>query len=85
MFEGRTAVCKTVATATWFDSMLMHMKEKLIQKFKDFLKEENGYQDIYVEPIKMSHGTCCCCRDCGQYHDECVCENNRIFKFFQSL
>lgn len=61
------------------------MKEKLIQKFKDFLKEENGYKDQYVEPIKPTHGSCCTCQECGQNYDDCVCENNRCFKFFESL
>lgn len=36
-----------------------------------------------IPKIPMSHGTCCCCRDCGQYHDECVCEHNAIVTALQ--
>lgn len=56
-------------------------KLKVIQ----FLTEEYGYQGKHVDIIKPSHGSCCCCMTCGQYHDECVCENNRIHAFIQTL
>ena len=36
--------------------------------------EDNGFEKI--QPIKMRHGSCCCCNDCGQYHDDCVCGHN---------
>jgi hypothetical protein len=29
-----------------------------------------------VAPIRPRHGNCCTCQDCGQAHDECVCESN---------
>lgn len=56
-------------------------KEKIIK----FLTDEYGYKGEYVEPIKQKHGSCCCCITCGQYHDECVCESNRIHEFVQTL
>jgi hypothetical protein len=24
--------------------------------------------------IKPTHGSCCTCQDCGQYHDGCICQ-----------
>ena len=24
--------------------------------------------------ILPTHGNCCTCQDCGQYHDECICK-----------
>ena len=35
--------------------------------------------DGIILPKPMSHGPCCGCRDCGQYHDECVCDSNRLW------
>lgn len=29
-----------------------------------------------IKKVKMGHGSCCCCSDCGQYHDDCVCYHN---------
>ena len=31
-----------------------------------------------VAPIQPRHGNCCCCQICGQFHDDCVCQHNKI-------
>lgn len=31
-----------------------------------------------IPKVSMTHGTCCCCRECGQNHDDCVCTHNEI-------
>lgn len=61
------------------------MKEELINQFKEFLKEHCGLPNKYTPPIKMSHGSCCCCITCGQYHDECVCEKNYMYEKFEEF
>lgn len=38
------------------------------------LFEEYGFK--IVKPIKLYHGFCCCCLECGRSHDECVCTHN---------
>ena len=63
----------------------MNKIEKLILDFEKFLKDEYGYNGTFTENIKMSHGICCCCSSCGQYHDDCVCESNRIYQFIKDL
>jgi len=40
-----------------------------------YLKQEHGFSK--VAPIKPYHGNCCCCQECGQQHDDCVCGHNR--------
>lgn len=60
-------------------------KKALLDRVADFFRAEYGYKGEYIEPIKPSHGVCCCCRDCGQYHDDCVCESNRIHDLLTNL
>jgi hypothetical protein len=52
------------------------LKEDLIELLfqNGDLKREYGFKK--VDPIKASHGSCCCCIECGQHHDECVCTHN---------
>jgi hypothetical protein len=38
-----------------------------------------------VDKIKPFHGNCCCCQDCGQQHDYCVCEHNELLIMLLSL
>ena len=38
-----------------------------------------------IPPIKMQHGSCCCCTDCGYYHDDCVCIHNEWVKDLLNL
>ena len=33
--------------------------------------------DLKVDKIKPGHGNCCTCQECGHYHDDCVCWENR--------
>ena len=41
---------------------------------------------ISIQPIlKPMHGSCCTCQDCGWYHDECVCEDNKIIRAIKKL
>ena len=30
--------------------------------------------------IRPGHGPCCTCQKCGQFHDDCKCEYNRIIE-----
>ena len=34
--------------------------------------------DKLIGKIKPAHGPCCCCMDCGQFHDDCVCLHNEL-------
>ncbi len=68
-----------------FQELLRLQEEDLIDKVSKFLKEELSYKGEYIEPIPMKHGACCCCRDCGQFHDDCVCESNRAHIFINQL
>ena len=35
--------------------------------------------------LPMSHGGCCQCRECGHYHDECVCGHNELLAALNEL
>jgi hypothetical protein len=55
---------------------------KLLTAFlceKRLLKKEYGLKKI--DKIELKHGTCCTCQDCGQSHDNCVCEHNEWVEF----
>lgn len=65
-------VDKENALERWFDGE---------DDYKNAIKELisiilDGKSLEKYEPQKMSHGTCCCCSDCGRYHDDCVCIHN---------
>ena len=53
------------------------LKSKLIN-----LAFEMGWINsiVPVNPIKMSHGPCCCCTVCGYDHDYCVCLTNEYLE-----
>lgn len=61
--------------------------EEVIKKIEKFMVDEFGYKGKYIEPdtTKKSHGTCCYCSGCGYFHDDCVCESNRIYDLLQTL
>ncbi len=59
--------------------------EEFMEKIEIFMINEFNYKGEYIEPINMGHGACCCCSTCGQYNDDCVCENNRIYNLLQTL
>ena len=44
------------------------------------LREYAGLNDSPEEipAIKPSHGNCCTCQKCGQFHDDCVCTHNEL-------
>jgi len=33
---------------------------------------------MFIPPIPPTHGSCCTCQTCGQFHDECVCSHNEL-------
>lgn len=40
------------------------------------------------EPLptrRPTHGNCCTCQGCGQDHDDCVCEHNRLLAELEKL
>jgi len=45
-----------------------------------YLKGEDS-----IKKIKFTHGNCCTCQTCGQDHDECVCEHNRLLNFIKKM
>ena len=60
-------------------------KQELIDSLIKEGRIKQQYGCKYIEPIKPSHGACCCCSDCGQYHDDCVCGHNEWVNFVNSL
>ncbi len=67
------------------EKLLSSQKELLLGRATDFFKQEYGYKGKLLTPPREKHGPCCTCSKCGQYHDDCVCENNRIHEFLESL
>lgn len=69
------------------DKTVQKTEERIVGMMAEFLKDELGYKGKYIEQdlSKKNHGTCCYCSECGHFNDECVCKNNRIHKFMQSL
>jgi len=48
-----------------------------------YIKKEYGF--VKIKKVEMSHGECCCCRDCGQFHDDCVCGHNEWIDIITNL
>lgn len=50
-----------------------------IEKVILFLTEEGILKgNKIIPPIRPTHGPCCTCQICGQFHDDCVCCHNEI-------
>lgn len=67
------------------DQARLEGRAEAVEKMSQFLKEECGYQGKHIEHIKPRHGNCCTCQTCGQDHEGCVCQNNRIHAALSSL
>jgi len=76
---------QTLAIKSFISLLLKEEREEIVEEIRTFLKAEMGLNDEVIKPIKPNHGTCCYCSDCGQYHEDCVCESNRYNKFLASL
>lgn len=61
------------------------IREKLIGEVRKYFKEEYGVKNDIVTHKKPEHGNCCTCQTCGYYHEDCVCESNRVNKFLEKL
>lgn len=59
------------------------MKTISLADLELYLISEGYMQEEIIEPVKPHHGSCCACQECGQYHDECVCESNRWHQFLK--
>jgi len=64
------------------DEKVFAIRKKLIKLLQEDGDLKNHY-DI-LPHAKMQHGTCCCCPDCGHFHDDCVCTHNRIIKIINN-
>jgi len=48
---------------------------------------DEGYLkgEEFIANEKPTHGNCCTCQDCGQNHDDCVCEHNRLLGWIKKM
>ena len=73
------------AIIDFITSQIQSSQREALKKVGEFLTKEYGYTGKYFEPINPTHGNCCTCQECGRNHDDCVCENNRIYKFLTNF
>jgi hypothetical protein len=66
---------------TWYydasDSIKLSKDVTALASFKNLLLEAQKQvwqQTIDANTRKPTHGNCCTCQSCGQYHDDCTCE-----------
>ena len=59
------------------------IEEVFNEAYKVLIEEYILRGNRLIKPIKPRHGNCCTCQDCGQYHDDCVCQHNRVLKLLR--
>ena len=62
------------------------ISEKTKNEIYDYLIEYGCLRgrDIF-KPTKSRHGSCCCCQECGHYHDECICLHNEALEAINKI
>jgi len=52
-----------------------------IDDVMDILIEQGYIRTKDIQPkTKPNHGPCCCCQGCGEYHDDCFCDDNGLLE-----
>ena len=63
-------------------------RERLEQKIEAWLIREGPLKarlPLVQVKRKPTHGNCCTCQECGQYHDDFLCEQYRLWAEWRAL
>ena len=74
--------CDCIEELDFISKALDRQAELVIHLFKT----EYGYRGKHIDRDENAKKCgCCYCSACGHHYDDCVCENNSIHKFVESL